>query len=329
MQWEAGAFPSPPFIATIDLDGKKLERIGPGAMATWSPDGQTILYTERNMPNPAEGPRSCRLVLMDTDGQTTGPILPSWACDGAFSRDGKKIAFIRLAEDGNSDVFVCDASGANSSKISRDAPNDVRRQNSRRGRPPAWLDWPSQRHWSASHRDTRGCPARFPPIRTFLIHLAARCRSALNQRARRDAPMRRRPMLAVAVLVSLALIAADKPHRTITGKVVHIADGNTLTALDGNNVEHKIRLHGIDAPERRQPFGTRAKEALASKVLGAVVRVEVNDVDRYHREVGRIYLGDRFINLEMLHDGYARQNVNRGTFQTCQGATLSRFTTNR
>jgi WD40-like Beta Propeller Repeat len=120
-QWAAGTFPSPPFIAAIDLEGKNLEEIGPGAMATWSPDGKTILYTDLEMPNPVAGPVGCRLSMMDADGHNSRVIVPSQACDGAFSRDGKKIAFIRLAEGQNSEVFVCDGSGANSRKISGEA----------------------------------------------------------------------------------------------------------------------------------------------------------------------------------------------------------------
>ena len=120
-QWAAGAFPSPPWIATIDLEGNKLEKIGPGAMATWSPDGKTILYTDLEMPNPVAGPVGGRLSVMDADGHNARVILPTQACDGAFSRDGKQIAFIRLAEGKNSEVFVCDASGANSRKINTEA----------------------------------------------------------------------------------------------------------------------------------------------------------------------------------------------------------------
>jgi len=84
-----------------------------------------------------------------------------------------------------------------------------------------------------------------------------------------------------------------------------LTDGDTLTVLDSDNVQHKIRLHGIDAPEKGQAFGTKSQAALATKVFSQTVRVEVIDVDRYRREVGRIYLGDRFINLEMVRDGFA------------------------
>ena len=67
-----------------------------------------------------------------------------------------------------------------------------------------------------------------------------------------------------------------------------------------------IRLAAIDVPEKGQPFGTKAREQLAGKVFGrSAVRVEVIDVDRYHREVGRIYLGERFINAELVREGFA------------------------
>jgi len=118
--------------------------------------------------------------------------------------------------------------------------------------------------------------------------------------------MRRPTGLIAVLLLALPMPAmAAKPHYEITGKVVKIADGDTLTILDGANTQHRIRLAGIDAPEKGQPFGTKSREALAGKVFSETVRVEVIDVDRYHREVGRIYLGERFINMEMVRDGFA------------------------
>jgi micrococcal nuclease len=116
--------------------------------------------------------------------------------------------------------------------------------------------------------------------------------------------------LAIAVVLLFAGDAlAAKPHYEITGKVVAIADGDTLTVLDESKTQHKIRLAGIDAPEKGQAFGTKARESLAAKVFRQTVRVEVIDVDRYRREVGRIYLGERFINLEMVTDGLAWRYV--------------------
>lgn len=104
----------------------------------------------------------------------------------------------------------------------------------------------------------------------------------------------------------LALYAEPEPkHHELTGKVVHIADGDTLTVLDADKVQHKIRLHGIDAPEKGQAFGTKAKEALAEKVHEKTVRVVWKDKDRYGRIVGDVHLGERNINVEMVSDGWA------------------------
>lgn len=120
--------------------------------------------------------------------------------------------------------------------------------------------------------------------------------------------MRYRLAIAI-VLLFTAYAQAAKPHYDLTGEVVAIADGDTLTVLDTSKTQHKIRLAGIDAPEKGQAFGTKARENLAAKFFRQTVRVEVIDVDRYHREVGRIYLGDRFINMEMVKDGFAWRYV--------------------
>jgi len=111
------------------------------------------------------------------------------------------------------------------------------------------------------------------------------------------------------LLISVGPAFAGKPHYEVAGKVVKIADGDTLTILDGSNTQHKIRLAGIDAPEKGQPFGTKARENLAGKVFNQTVRVEVIDIDRYKREVGRIYLCERFVNMEMIRDGFAWRYV--------------------
>jgi micrococcal nuclease len=113
----------------------------------------------------------------------------------------------------------------------------------------------------------------------------------------------------VNLIYAVALVVSAAEPKTVTGRVVKIADGDTLTVLDESNAQHKIRLAGIDAPEKGQSFGTRSRENLAGKVFGKTVRVEVIDVDRYKREVGRIYLGDRFVNMEMVGDGFAWRYV--------------------
>jgi endonuclease YncB( thermonuclease family) len=95
------------------------------------------------------------------------------------------------------------------------------------------------------------------------------------------------------------------PGDVLVGRVVSVTDGDTLTVLDESERQHRIRLFGIDAPEKTQAFGAQSKKSLSRKVFGETVRVEIVDVDRYGREVGRIYLGGRFINLEQVREGSA------------------------
>lgn len=120
----------------------------------------------------------------------------------------------------------------------------------------------------------------------------------------------RRVALLVAMLLVLGGAWATKslfvPNPAeVQGLVVGVADGDTVTVLDGGQNQHRIRLAYIDAPEKAQPFGQRAKQALSDKVFQREVRVEVVDKDRYGREVGRIWLDETDINLSQLTDGYA------------------------
>lgn len=92
---------------------------------------------------------------------------------------------------------------------------------------------------------------------------------------------------------------------TISGKVVGVTDGDTITVLDDSNAQHKIRLWGIDAPESKQDFGQRAKQALSEMVYSKPVTVDVQDVDRYKREVGKVYQNGTYVNLEMIKLGLA------------------------
>jgi len=107
------------------------------------------------------------------------------------------------------------------------------------------------------------------------------------------------------LLVFAARACAATPHHTLVGQVVKIADGDTLTVLDSARNQHKIRLAGIDAPEKTQAFGTQARNALASAVFRQTVRVDVTDTDRYGREVGRVYCAGRFINADLVRAGFA------------------------
>ena len=112
-------------------------------------------------------------------------------------------------------------------------------------------------------------------------------------------------MRLIAAPLFLLLITATLQAEEIRGKVVSIADGDTITVLDSQKVQHKIRLEGIDAPEKGQAFGTKAKEKMSELVGEKDVVVTWEKKDRYGRILGDVHLGDRHINLEMVQDGLA------------------------
>jgi len=67
----------------------------------------------------------------------------------------------------------------------------------------------------------------------------------------------------------------------------------------------RMRLAGIDAPERRQLYGTRARQALSALAFGRSAQIEVEDTDRYGRSVGRVRVGGLEVNAEMVRRGAA------------------------
>ena len=92
---------------------------------------------------------------------------------------------------------------------------------------------------------------------------------------------------------------------TLTGKVIKITDGDTVHVLQANHTKEKIRLAGIDAPERKQPHGKKATRYLASLIGNKLVTVEYDKRDRYGRIVGKIIHNDSDVNLKMVKAGYA------------------------
>lgn len=107
---------------------------------------------------------------------------------------------------------------------------------------------------------------------------------------------------AVVVALSLVLVAHAE---AIIGRVVKVADGDTITVLDDQLQQHRIRLGGIDAPERRQAFGGRSRETLSQMVAGRTVVVESNKLDRYGRSVGVVLVDGRDANLAQVQAGMA------------------------
>ena len=92
---------------------------------------------------------------------------------------------------------------------------------------------------------------------------------------------------------------------TLLGKVINVADGDTITVLDDTNTQHKIRLTGIDAPEKRQAFGNISKQSLSEMVAGQFVVVDWVKVDRYGRKVGKVLLDGLDCNLVQIKRGLA------------------------
>lgn len=107
--------------------------------------------------------------------------------------------------------------------------------------------------------------------------------------------------LAAAWLVA----ACQAVAASLSGVVVGVADGDTLTLLDAQLRQHKVRLSGIDAPEKRQPFGQRAKHSLGLLVYGRPVRVEAGKTDRYGRVVGKVIVDGMDVNREQVRRGFA------------------------
>jgi endonuclease YncB( thermonuclease family) len=114
--------------------------------------------------------------------------------------------------------------------------------------------------------------------------------------------VRRIPALVLLALLHLppALAASE-----LSGEVVGVTDGDTLTLLTPDHHQTRVRLADIDTPERGQPYGGRAREALGALAFRRQVRVVVEDTDRYGRSVGRVYAGAADVNAEMVRRGAA------------------------
>jgi len=107
-------------------------------------------------------------------------------------------------------------------------------------------------------------------------------------------------------LVLLAVVAgAGAANLDCPCKVVKVTDGDTVHVLDRSRERHKIRLGGIDAPEKDQAFGRRSTQNLARHIAGKSVSVEYNKRDQYDRIIGKLLLDSRDINLLQVKEGYA------------------------
>jgi micrococcal nuclease len=103
-------------------------------------------------------------------------------------------------------------------------------------------------------------------------------------------------------------VMAFVPHamgQTITGRVVGVSDGDSLTLLVQGNRQIKVRLDGVDAPEGGQEFSRNAKDGLSRLVFGKEISLEVTGTDRYERTLGVLRVGGVNVNLALVRQGLA------------------------
>jgi endonuclease YncB( thermonuclease family) len=107
-----------------------------------------------------------------------------------------------------------------------------------------------------------------------------------------------------AALTLLVAACAATASETRTGRVVAIADGDTLTLLDASKVQHRIRLDGIDAPEAKQAFGNRARQSLAELAHQQEAVAGCHKIDKYKRQVCVVRVNGIDVGLEQIKRGW-------------------------
>ena len=109
------------------------------------------------------------------------------------------------------------------------------------------------------------------------------------------------PWASIGLLLALAIPAIAQAW---PAKVVRITDGDTITVLNRDQVQLRIRLYGIDCPERKQPFGKKAKEFVAQLAGARQVDIHGTENDRYGRVIGLVILPDGTnLNLAIIDAG--------------------------
>ena len=111
--------------------------------------------------------------------------------------------------------------------------------------------------------------------------------------------------LSLLLIFTNFYVANASAENILQGKVVKVADGDTITILDVNKTQHKIRLQGIDAPEKAQAFGEKSKQSLYDMVHGKTVQVSFTKNDKYGRIVGKVFLDTQDICHQQIKSGLA------------------------
>lgn len=98
---------------------------------------------------------------------------------------------------------------------------------------------------------------------------------------------------------------AEKDKEVLRGRVVSVADGDTVTILTDNDEQIRIRLYGIDAPEKGQDFSNKSRQFLHDLCYGKIVSIEKKGIDQYERVLGIVYINEFNLNKEMVRNGLA------------------------
>lgn len=108
------------------------------------------------------------------------------------------------------------------------------------------------------------------------------------------------------LLAAIALLLVAVMHgEELVGRVISVADGDTMSLLNAEGEKQTVRFWGIDSPEKDQAMGRKAGAYLSSLILRKNVRVEVKGKDQYGRKIGKVYIGETYVNLEMVKQGFA------------------------
>ena len=110
--------------------------------------------------------------------------------------------------------------------------------------------------------------------------------------------------LGLAALPTALPASAQNSSPVLVGTVTKIVDGDTID-IQLSSGPIRVRLHGVDTPERGQPWGKESTAALSVLVMGKEVDIEPFSQDRYERMIGIVYRGDLNVNLELIKHGHA------------------------
>lgn len=136
--------------------------------------------------------------------------------------------------------------------------------------------------------------------------------------------------------IFIALVLFSFPaYADFTGMVIKVTDGDTIQVIDNKNIIHKVRLTGIDAPEKKQSHGIESRQSLSDIVIYKNVSIESSKTDRYGRELGKVMDGDKDVSLAQIKAGMAwhytayqkeQSAIDRATYKDAESvARAARF----